>query len=117
MTIEELIERAKNGERIGNGDRQIAALVAHCQEVERDFGRFCGFAATCRKGNTDEWMRMLADWLNDAASRLEPGTNFTFDGDCIRQGVHPKRSLREILEPVQDVVQCDFGDPEADQYE
>lgn len=25
---------------------------------------FASFVATCEKHNTDEWMRMLADWIN-----------------------------------------------------
>lgn len=36
MTLEELIERAKNGERIGTGERQLTALVDHVRILERD---------------------------------------------------------------------------------
>lgn len=50
-------------------------------ETAKHFEKFVGFAATCRRENTYDWMCLMLDWLNGAAARLKPGTYFDFNGD------------------------------------
>ena len=53
-----------------------------CVDVAKHFESFVGFAATCRRENTYDWMCLFLDWLNGAASRLEPGAWFELRGDA-----------------------------------
>ena len=49
-------------------------------DVAKHFEQFVGFAATCQRENTYDWMCLFLDWLNGAATRLEPGSYFELKG-------------------------------------
>lgn len=49
-------------------------------DTRKHFEKFVGFAATCKRENSYEWMCLMLDWLNGAARRLDPGTYFRIVG-------------------------------------
>lgn len=49
-------------------------------ELRKHFESFAGFAASCRRENTYEWMCLMLDWLNGVASRLDPEAYFEIVG-------------------------------------
>jgi hypothetical protein len=50
------------------------------QELHEHFEKFAGFAATCRRENTYEWMLLMLDWLNGVTTRLDPDAYFDIVG-------------------------------------
>jgi len=49
-----------------------------------------GYALTCRKQNTDEWMEGLADALNDYADAMNANVKLRYDGRDMIQLTPPK---------------------------
>jgi hypothetical protein len=76
MNDAELTRRALGGEVIGDGQQQIQLLA----DGWKHFETFVGFAATCRRENTYEWMCLMLDWLNGAVGRLDPEAWFDICG-------------------------------------
>jgi hypothetical protein len=72
---------------VGGGDTAISQLEQGIEALEQEnrdlrehFEKFTGFAATCRRENTYEWMCLMLDWLNGAATRLDPDKYFDIVG-------------------------------------
>ena len=50
------------------------------EELRKHLKAFAGFAATCRRENSYEWMVMMLDWLNGVCGRVSPESYFILDG-------------------------------------
>jgi len=60
-------------EELRQENEQLRKLAQH-------FEKFVGFAATCRRENTYEWMQLMLDWLNGAAMRFDEAAYFDLCG-------------------------------------
>lgn len=66
--------------RIVELDEENTMLRDKAEELRRHMKAFAGFAATCRRENSHEWMVMMLDWLNGVCWRVSAESYFILDG-------------------------------------
>lgn len=63
--------------------KALLEAKAEVERLQKEISDIAGFARTCRLNNTKDWMRMLAERLNNAAKAIGVEKDFYSPGACI----------------------------------